>query len=291
MPRKQPLQLRLPPAADGAEGERGDGPPSPPTAAPKATVVAPLDLDSILADAPVELRAADRPLITEVRFALAASADPSRAPRMQAYMKSALPFFGVPSTPMRQLARQAAERRPFRSFEAWRDTILALWREASHREERYVALEFAADRRYRRYRTREALALYEELVTTGAWWDLVDSVAHLLRDLVRDDHDWMAEQMRGWSRDPNLWKRRAAIISQLGLKAGTDWELLKDCIEPNLEGEREMATGDAFWIRKAIGWALREYARTAPETVRAYVAALDARLSPLSRREALKHLG
>lgn len=291
MPRKQPLQLRLPPASDGAESGPSEGAPSTKSAVPAlAAPFAPVDLDAVLAAVPGELRAADRPLITEVRFGLAASADPTRAPKMQAYMKSALPFFGVPSEPMRQLARQAADRRPFRSFEAWRDTILVLWREATHREERYVALEFAAHRRYRGYRTREALALYEELIVTGAWWDLVDGTAHLLRDLVRDDHEWMAEQMRAWARDSNLWKRRAAIISQLGLKSSTDWELLRDCIEPNLEGGRREAPGEAFWIRKAIGWALREYARTAPEVVRSYVAARGARLSPLSRREALKHL-
>ncbi len=206
-------------------------------------------------------------------------------------MKSALPFFGVASTPMRELARQAIDRHPLRSFEAWRDTILALWREATHREERYVALEVAAHRRYREYRTREALALYEELIVTGAWWDLVDATAHLLRNLVREEHDWMAEQMRAWALDPNLWKRRAAIISQLGLKAGTDWELLRDCIEANLEDRpRRESIGEAFWIRKAIGWSLREYGKAAPEVVRAYVEELGPRLSGLSRREALKHL-
>ncbi len=294
MPRKRPLQLRLPPSdasgptsTDAHDAGAEDAP------ARLATTAAELDLDQLLTRVAKvgQLRAADRHLITEVRFALAASADPTRAPRMQAYMKSAMPFFGVSSTPMRELARQAADRHPLRSFEAWRDTILALWREATHREERYVALEFASHRRYRGYRTREALALYEELIVTGAWWDLVDATAHLLRDLVRDDHDWMAEQMRAWALDSNLWKRRASIICQLGLKAGTDWALLTDCIEPNLEdGPRREAAPDAFWIRKAIGWALREYAKTAPEVVRGYVEGLGPRLSGLSRREALKHL-
>lgn len=228
------------------------------------------------------LAAADRALIEELRAALAATADPARAPAMQAYMKSAMPYYGVPSTPLRRLAREAATAHPLPTFEAWRDTILALWREATYREERYVALELAARPRYRAYRTRDALPLCEEFVVSGAWWDLVDATAHLLRDLARDDHDWMAARMREWARDPHLWKRRAAILSQLGLNTATDWPLLQDCIEPNLE-DRE------FFIRKAIGWALREYAKSAPEAVRTYVEALGARLSPLSRREALKH--
>ncbi len=202
---------------------------------------------------------------------------------MRAYMKSELPFFGVPSTPTRLIARQALDRHPLPTFEAWRDTVLALWREATHREERYLALEIAAHRRHRGFRTRDALPLYEELIVTGAWWDLVDGVAHMLRDLVREDHDWMAARMREWARAADEWKRRAAIISQLGLRSSTDMVLLRACVEPNL--------GDSsFWIRKAIGWALREYAKTAPDVVRAYVEELGPRLSPLSRREAMKHL-
>lgn len=227
--------------------------------------------------------AADLALIAEVRGALASSTDPARAEQMRAYMKSALPFFGVPSTPMRRIARDAVERHPLPTFEAWRDTVLTLWREATHREERYVALEIAAHRTYRRFRTRDALPLYEELIVTGAWWDLVDGTAHLLRDLVREDHDWMAERMRAWALDADQWKRRAAIICQLGLRSGTDWGLLRDCIEPNL-------ADTSFWIRKAIGWALREFAKTAPDVVRAYVEELGPRLSALSRREAMKHL-
>jgi 3-methyladenine DNA glycosylase AlkD len=223
-----------------------------------------------------------------VRAALAAAVDAERAPQMQAYMKSAMPYFGVPSKPMRAIARAADAAHPLATFEAWRDTLLALWREATHREERYVVLELAGRPRYRALRTRAALPLYEEFVVTGAWWDLVDATAHLLRDLVRDDPEWMAARMREWSTDGDLWKRRASIISQLGLKSATDWALLRDCIEPNLVGGLD---GGSFWIRKAIGWALREYAKAAPEVVRGYVEGLGPRLSPLSRREAMKHLG
>ena len=84
-----------------------------------------------------------------------------------------------------------------------------------------------------------------------------------------------------WSGDEDLWIRRIAILSQLGRRDRVDRELLSDVIEPNL-GDRE------FFIRKAIGWALREYARVDPDWVRSFVAAHD--LSPLSRREATKHL-
>jgi 3-methyladenine DNA glycosylase AlkD len=90
--------------------------------------------------------------------------------------------------------------------------------------------------------------------------------------------------VRSWSVDPDLWLRRASIICQLGFKDRTDPELLSEVIIPNLS-DRE------FFIRKGIGWALREYARTDPDWVRAFVSEHDAAISPLSRREALKHLG
>ena len=88
--------------------------------------------------------------------------------------------------------------------------------------------------------------------------------------------------MRSWSRDRNLWKRRSSIICQINRKDETDLDLLFDCIEPNL------SHGD-FFVRKAIGWALRDLAWTDLETVEAYVESHYDRFSPLSRREALKN--
>ena len=129
----------------------------------------------------------------------------------------------------------------------------------------------------------ETLPLYEEMVVSGAWWDLVDDVAtHKLRELVDDRPAEMAAHMRAWSRDPNLWKRRSSIICQIKRKEATDLALLRDCIEHNL--------GDPdFFIRKAIGWALRDLAWTDLDTVEEFVARRAGRLSPLSRREALKN--
>lgn len=232
---------------------------------------------------------ADQALIDDVRASLRAVADPARAPAMERYMKSAMPFLGVSLTPIGTVVREVDARHPLATFEVWRDTLLALWRGATHREERYVALGLASRPRYRRFRTLAALPLYEEFIVTGAWWDHVDGTAKLVRDLVRDDHDEMVPRMQDWARSDDVWKRRAAIISQLGLKARTDWPLLVECIEANLEGPGRDGR-QPFWIRKAIGWALRDYARTDPECVRAYVEERGARLSGLSRREALKHL-
>jgi 3-methyladenine DNA glycosylase AlkD len=227
---------------------------------------------------------ADDTLIQALRDALARLADPAKAPTMQAYMKSAMPYWGVQTSEQRRLFRAVFAAHPLAGFEQWRNTILTLWHEATHREERYAAIALAGDRRYRSYQTLDALPLYEELIVTDAWWDLVDGLAsHQIGDLLRRYPDSMRQTMLAWSRDPDLWKRRTAILSQLTFKGATDETLLYACITSNL-------TDRDFFIRKAIGWALREYAKTNPDSVRRFVQEHETTLSPLSRREATKHL-
>jgi 3-methyladenine DNA glycosylase AlkD len=162
--------------------------------------------------------------------------------------------------------------------------VLELWRAAKFREERYAAVGLASDRRYLAYRTRAAIPLLEEMIVTGAWWDYVDALAsHPLGDVLVSDPRGVAPVMRKWARGRDMWMRRAAILCQLRRKRDTDLALLYDCIEPNL-ADRE------FFMRKAIGWALRQYAWTDPAEVDRYVRTNHARLSPLSTREALKNL-
>ncbi len=227
---------------------------------------------------------ADAVLVEAVRSGLAEVADPAKAPAMQAYMKSALPFRGVPSPGQKALARTVFAARPLPDFEAWRQTVLTLWREAAYREERYLATALTGHRLYRAHQTLDALPLYEELIVTGAWWDHVDEVAiRRVGPILRANTAEVRPMMLAWRTDADLWRRRTAILCQVGAKAGTDLDLLTACIEPNL-ADRE------FFIRKAIGWALRDYAWHDPEWVRAWVAAHDDQLSGLSRREALKNL-
>jgi 3-methyladenine DNA glycosylase AlkD len=160
---------------------------------------------------------ADRALVDAVRRALRAAADPARAPGMQAYMKSAMPYHGVPAPAQRRTFRRVFADHPLGSAAAWRATVLALWREAGHREERYAAIALASDGRYRAERTSlEALALFEELIVTGAWWDLVDGVAtHLVAGLLAGHRAPMTATLLAWSRSPDRWLRRTAIISQV----------------------------------------------------------------------------
>jgi 3-methyladenine DNA glycosylase AlkD len=228
---------------------------------------------------------ANMELIAAVRADLARLGDPARAAAMQAYMKSATPFRGVRAPEQARAFRAVFAAHPLSGADAWRATALALWRGASFREERYAALALLGDHRYRGYRTLDMLPVYEELIVTGAWWDLVDGVAiHRLGELFARDPERMRAAMLAWSQDGDLWKRRAAILSQCGRKAATDEALLYGCIAPNL-ADRD------FFIRKAIGWALREYAYSNPAAARRYVNGNADALSPLSQREALKHVG
>ncbi len=228
--------------------------------------------------------AADSNLIRELRSALRERAHPGNAKAMQAYAKSAMPYYGIQAPEQRRIYRDVFERRPLGTFADWHGTVLKLWRTAQFREERYAAIELAGYRQYQAFQTIETLPLYEELIVTGAWWDLVDGVAsHRIGGLLRRYPDVMKPEMRTWSLCDNLWKRRTSIICQLTFKKDTDLSLLYDCIEPSL-------TSREFFLRKAIGWALRQYAWTEPREVVRYVRRKRFELSPLSKREALKNV-
>ncbi len=223
-------------------------------------------------------------LVATLRAELAGAADPARAEPMRAYMKSSMSFLGVRTPQQRVICRRVFDERPLTSSDEWRDAILTLWREARYREERYAAIALSGARRYRAYQTLDALPLYEEMIVSGAWWDYVDGIAaQQLGALLAAYPAEMGAAMLAWSLDADMWKRRSAILCQLNQRAATNEALLFACITPNL-ADRE------FFIRKAIGWALRQHARTDPDAVRRYVATHEAQISALSRREALKHL-
>jgi 3-methyladenine DNA glycosylase AlkD len=181
--------------------------------------------------------------------------------------------------------RALVEDVPLPDRATWAATVRALWDGATHREEWYAALAVVRDRRYAAYRGPEVLPLYRHLIVSGAWWDVVDDIAsHPVGPLLLGHPAQVRPEVLAWARADDRWLRRTAVICQLGAKQRTDLDLLTAAIEANLD--------DAdFFLRKAIGWALRQYAWTDPSWVQAFVAAHEDRLSPLSRREALKNLG
>ncbi len=200
---------------------------------------------------------------------------------MQTYMKSDQPYLGVAVPAVRAIVEAAARDYPPASGDQLAATAEALWRGATHREHRYAATALTGLRLADGSMT--LLPLYEEMIVTGAWWDHVDAVAPRLGQLLITHPAKMRPLLLAWSTAPDRWLRRASIIAQLGAKTRTDTDLLTTVIDANTADQD-------FFVRKAIGWALRDYARTEPQWVRQFVAARGDALSTLSRLEATKHL-
>jgi 3-methyladenine DNA glycosylase AlkD len=228
---------------------------------------------------PTPLSPAVPALVPAVRTALRSGADPDRGRRMQTYLKTTEPCLGVRLPEVRRLTRQAAMAGPPRTPADVGRSAGELWRQAGYREERYAAIALTGLPVARG--ALELLPLCEEMIISGAWWDLVDGVAGRIRDLLLAHPAPLGAVLRDWARAEDRWLRRSAVIAQLGAKERTDRALLAEVIELNA-ADRE------FFVRKAIGWALRDLAKTDPAWVRRFLA--EHELSPLSRREAAKHL-
>jgi 3-methyladenine DNA glycosylase AlkD len=214
--------------------------------------------------------------------ALVAVAEPEKSEGMQAYMKTDMPFYGVQKPARASILRDLARDFPPPDAAGYERLVLGLW-DLPHREEKYLALGLA--RRFEEYVTPEALPLYRRLIVEGAWWDLVDEVAtHLICDLVVGYPDEVWPAVDTWIDGDDMWLRRSAIICQVGAKERTDAvRLFRFCEERSFEKE--------FFIRKAIGWALRQHARVDPKAVARFVMAHRDGLSGLSYREATRHIG
>jgi 3-methyladenine DNA glycosylase AlkD len=224
--------------------------------------------------------------VEALRAALAEGAVPGKAPAMQAYMKSAMPFLGMAAPQRRAAVAQVVARWAAAPSAAdLRETVLALWRGASHREHRYAALDLLRLPRHRKLVDASWLPALHEMLLSGPWWDHNDEISGLSLGLVlQRDPAVIKPVLRDWARSDHLWLRRAAMLCQRSLKTGFDAALLYDCIEPSLAPS---PLAREFFIRKGMGWALRERARTAPEEVQAFCDAQRDRLSPLTLREAL----
>jgi 3-methyladenine DNA glycosylase AlkD len=227
--------------------------------------------------------------INAVRDGLSAAGDPARAVQQQAYMKSTMPYYGLTAPELKALLRPLLVEHRFEDRAEWETTARLLWDVATHREERYAAIALLRHRHYHPWIDVDLLPLLEHLVRTGAWWDYVDEIAsHLAGQVLLDYRAAVTPVMDEWATDDHLWIRRTAMLSQLRHKELTDTALLAHALVVNLD---DTVLGKEFFIRKALGWALREHARTDAAWVRDFVETHADRLSGLSRREALKHLG
>jgi len=207
---------------------------------------------------------------------------------MRAYMKSALPFYGIAAPLRRGLTAAAAKAHPATDTAALARTMRTLWREARFREERYAAVELPRlGRVHPKLVNLELLPLIEEMIASGAWWDFVDDLSgNVLARLLERHPRQMKPLLRRWARSDDLWLRRAAMLCQRHVApAAFDAELLYDTILPSIGPSR---FAGEFFIRKGIGWALRERSYAAPQEVSAFCREYASQLAPLTRREAMK---
>ena len=134
---------------------------------------------------------------------------------------------------------------------------------------------------YKAFRTREAFAIYEEMLQGAKHWDTVDKIASNLIGMLVLEHRELEQKLREWRGSDNMWLRRASLLAHLKHKGNTNVDLLQETV-------LMLAHEDEFFIQKAIGWVLREYSKTDPHYVAEFVARHHDQLSPLSRREAMK---
>jgi 3-methyladenine DNA glycosylase AlkD len=213
---------------------------------------------------------------------LLSHANPQKAQAMADYQRGQFVFIGLPAPERRALVKSLGwKKMPRTELLA---LVQACW-ELPQREFQYVAVDLLAA--HHKLLQTEDIALLLALAQQRSWWDSVDGLAGVMGDLLsrlRSTDAGVMATMDAAIRHENFWVRRIAMLHQLGWREATDTQrLFDDALR--LSHEKE------FFIRKAIGWALRDYARTAPEAVRSFVLAHRDQLSPLSQREALKHCG
>lgn len=220
-------------------------------------------------------------IVRSIVRALAPLADPGRARPMAAYMRDRFAFLGI-ATPDRRAATRSIvkQAKAEADLEALVAAARSLWRKRE-REFHYAAIDLLVAGEAKL--APSALPAIAGLITTHSWWDTVDPLAAGVVGPLAARHPVLRRTLDAWSADPNLWLRRTAILHQLRYGPATDTRrLFASCVAN--------AGSPDFFVRKAIGWALRQYAYTDPQAVRAFLQAEQGRLSPLSLREAGKHL-
>lgn len=216
----------------------------------------------------------------DLRAALEQQADPDRAVEMRRYMRDRFPFLGVASPQRRRAQRDWMAGLRTAPIDDVIAAAQACWREPE-REFQYAAADLLK-RHAKRVEPRH-LPVVRRLIEQGAWWDVVDVLApHVVGSLV-ERHPELVAEMDRWVLDDDMWVVRSAILHQLTYGDRTDADRLFRYCE-------QQAGHPDFFVRKAIGWALRQYARVAPDAVRGWVADHEPELSKLSVREATKHL-
>ena len=214
----------------------------------------------------------------ELRKDLFLVADAADAVQMSAYMKGHFPFLGVKSANRKAAAAPHISAWLKESKNLNESLVMELWNQPE-REFQYIAMEYVA--RTKRYWQPEHLQLFETLICQKSWWDTVDFIAATLVGGLLQKYPELQSEMDQWNRDADLWKVRTSLLYQLKYKDEVDFEALSRYILAHAESKE-------FFLRKASGWALRQYSKFNPELVRQFIASHE--LSPLTVREGSKYL-
>jgi len=216
-------------------------------------------------------------LTLELLSALRKASHDEEAKSMRRYMREQFDFFGVKTPVRREITGPLFNNHPPKDANELESIVRELWQQP-FREVQYAACDYLYQ--YRNLLAARHLAFLRHLIITRSWWDTVDSLAtRSLGDLTLR-YSQVRKAMDKWVRDPNLWIRRSSLLYQLKFRDLTDWESLKTYCEVSAKEED-------FFIRKAIGWSLREYAKVNPAEVKRFVTSTD--FSSLTVREALKN--
>jgi 3-methyladenine DNA glycosylase AlkD len=208
------------------------------------------------------------------------NANPTQAPAMKKYMRGQFEYLGIKTPQAKLLQKQLIAEHGLPPFDKLDVVVNELW-DLPQREFQYLAMNLVD--KFKKKLEPEFIITLEHLIVTKPWWDTVDALAaHPVGIMFKRYLNVKAKYLKKWRTSQNIWLRRTTLLFQLGYKTETDFDLLCELIRENLGS-------DEFFINKAIGWALRQYAHTNPAPVRKFIKATK-ELHPLSRREAMKHL-
>jgi 3-methyladenine DNA glycosylase AlkD len=218
------------------------------------------------------------PYLIPLKKLLEQNANPAQAAPMKKYMRDQFEYLGIKSPQLKLLFKQYIEEHGLPVVEDLDEITRELWG-LPQREFQYFAMSLME--KLEKKLPSNSIKTLEYMITHKSWWDTVDNISHIVGILFKRFPEVREKYLAKWRASKNIWLRRTAILFQLDFKQETDFDLLCEIIRENV-GSKE------FFINKAIGWSLRQYARIDPKAVKKFVNATE--LHPLSRREALKHL-
>lgn len=226
---------------------------------------------------------AGHPYLAPLEAAFIATADPAKAAPMEAYMKGKFTYFGIKSPDRKALAKTFLKESGYPPNEELEAIVKDLY-SRPEREYHSFAEETVRHLVKKKIAGPEILPLLEYMVVTNSWWDTIDMIAmHSVATIFKRFPELISPHVDRWMASGNFWLQRICILFQNRYKSDTDSELLFRLCD-------ELAEESEFFLRKAIGWALRDYSKTDPMAVFYFVQQHEQRLSPLSKREALRKI-